>query len=201
MRDIFSMCETSSSIIPPDKYSQWIDQARAMLKTLTAEEFRALMEAGDREFLDQAFSMMMASEGSIWLADPGSQELVMAVNSGPDAAALELNTRQPDTEGILGKVYQEDAPYADQGIFRDKYESHMVDEALHQHTLHIAGYPLHVLGCKIGVLSIVQVVGEHAKLPETWGFPENHGEVFKILHTGLAAIVENRLIRRICNQV
>lgn len=144
--------------------------------------------------------MMMASEGSIWLADPSSQELVMAVNSGPDAAMLELNTRQPDTEGILGKVYQEDAHYADHGMFRDKYESHKVDEQLHQYTLHIAGYPLHVLGCKIGVLSIVQVMGKHANPPKTWGFPENHPEIFKILHTGLAAIVENRLIRSISNQ-
>ncbi len=194
------MQEEPSSTGSRDPYSQWTDQAREMLKTIPIAGFRALFDAEDRNFLNQAFSMMMASEGSIWVADPTTRELVMAVNTGPDAAALELNTRQPDTEGILGKVYQEDAHYADHGMFRDKYESHKTDEELHQHTLHIAGYPFHVLGCKIGVLSIVQVVGPHANLPEKWGFPENHREIFELLHTGLAAIVENRLIRTISNQ-
>ena len=190
----------ATSLPPGDPHSLLIERARQMLAGCSAAEFRALLTEQDRDYLHQAFSTMLASEGSIWIADQGGQNLVMCINTGPEAAHLELKVHQTLTEGVVSKVFKDDAPYTDQGWFRDVNQSSTVDEELRQVTHHISAYPLHVLGCKLGVLSAVQLVGQHAEQPRSWGFPKSLSEIWCLLHSGLASLVENRIIRRLVNQ-
>ena len=183
----------------PDRYAELIAQARQALDNCSAAGFRSLLEPPDWDYLRKAFLTMSASEGSVWIAEHHQQELVMSVNTGPDAARLELQVRHSLKEGVMAKVFREDAIYTDHGMVSDQYLLHKVDDQLKQYTHHISACPLDVLGCRLGVLCAVQLVGAHAHAPKEWGFPKNLPEIWYLVQTGFASIVEDRIIRNLVN--
>ena len=193
------MEDNTTSLHSQDKYSELIEQARQVLDNCSAEEFRSLLEAQDWDYLRKAFLTMSASEGSVWIAEHHKQELVMSVNTGPDAAHLELKVRHSLNEGVMAKVFKEDSIYTDHGMVSDKYLLHKVDDELKQYTHHISACPLDVLGCRLGVLCAVQLVGAHAHAPKEWDFPKNLPEIWYLVQTGFASIVEDRTIRNVIN--
>ena len=193
------MENTATTPRSPDRYAELIEQARKVLNNCSAEDFRSLLDARDWDYLRKAFLTMSASEGSVWIAEHQKQELVMSVNTGPDASHLELKVRHSLNDGVMAKVFKEDSIYTDRGMVSDKYLVHKVDDELKQYTHHISACPLDVLGCRLGVLCAVQLVGAHANAPKEWGFPKNLPEIWYLVQTGFSSIVEDRIIRNLLN--
>lgn len=115
-----------------------------------------LIDSGSRELLCDAFAAVGGCEGTVWLFDEGSGELVAAFNSGEDAASL-IGFRQPLGQGIISLVYAQQQPYCENDIQASAGHDDTLDRKISKHTTAMIAVPFYFGFGLRGVISTVQL--------------------------------------------
>lgn len=142
----------------------------AGIETLPIEKLHALCDHEVRSLLAEFLPLVNASEMALWVKDPAGPHLVPILDTLGPAGPVEMKVTQPLTSGIVSQVYREQTPFLDQGLWKSKAQSPLIDKALRQSTLHELCVPFHLAGHPLGVLCAVQLSDSIHQAPARWGF-------------------------------
>src|SRR5437016_4570433 len=114
-----------------------------------------------RQILQKAFEFVPSESGSILLDDPfrkvanrGENELVFIATFGDSSRNL-IGKRLGAQHGIVGRVYQEGAPYLSAHVEEDSFFYAEIDEEIGHKTHSIVAVPIYIGKNVCGVLELV----------------------------------------------
>ena len=153
------------------------------------------------ELLRQAFQVAGAHEGSIWLLDPAKQNLVIAHNSGPNAATL-VGFRQPLNRGIVSTVLVSEQAFIENEVYKNARHDDKLNESLAQTTFAMIVVPLYFLNECRGVISCVQLINARIRggeaIPEgkvPRGFAPSDLTAVQSAAEGVRALIDGSLFK------
>ena len=103
---------------------------------------------------DEVRAMLHAEAVSVLLHEPGSEELVFAVTSGPNAEQLK-GRRMPDDQGIAGWVMQAWQAIRVDNAQGDPRHCKAIDEMLNATTQNLIAVPMTTRGKIIGIIEAI----------------------------------------------
>lgn len=116
----------------------------------------SLIDANAISLLRDAFLRVGGCEGTVWLIDLSSDELVACYNSGEDSASL-IGFRQPVGQGIISMVYSQQQPYCENNIQASEGHDDTLDRKISKHTTAMIAVPFYFGFGLRGVISCVQL--------------------------------------------
>jgi hypothetical protein len=161
------------------------EAVRAAAALVTAANFENIIDPVIRGIVTGSFKRAGADEGSIWLADEARENLVMAFNSGPNAAALMNRFKQPLTSGMVSLVFASEQPMCEHDVYRNRSHDPSLDKRLEVQTWAMIAVPLYFAQRTRGVVSCVQLRQPGVEAPEPAGFT---GESLKVMELGVATL-------------
>ncbi|HRQ89083.1 MAG TPA: GAF domain-containing protein [Bacteroidia bacterium] len=145
------------------RLSGWSESAPAVERDLDAwieasspEQLVSLIDAGALALLKDAFESAGGCEGTVWIADAKSGELVASYNSGEEADRL-VGFRQPMGQGIISMVYAQQQPYCENHIRESVGHDDTLDRKIAKHTAAMIAVPFYFGFGLRGVISCVQL--------------------------------------------
>ena len=172
----------------------------AAIGNLSIAELHRLCDTAVRGLLAEFVPLAHASEIAIWAKDPEAEQLVALIDTaGPDGG-FEMKVTQPLAEGIVSKVYREQDPYLDHGLWRNKGHSPLVDKQLHQLTQNEMCVPFQLAGHPLGVMSAVQLTDGKHNAPGRWGFDEADLNILKLAARALSQAMERAFLAQRAGQ-
>jgi len=172
--------QSSSSVSAIDRLSL------AELHTLCDHEVRSLLA----EFLP----LINASELAVWVKDPEADRLVALLDTLGPSGPVEMKITQPLTSGIVSQVFRSQTHFLDDGLWRSKAQSPLVDQALRQSTQHEMCVPFHLAGHPVGVMCAVQLSDSIHQAPTRWGFNSHDLAILKVAAQAAALGMERALL-------
>ena len=163
---------------------------------LSIAELHSLGDEALRSLLAEFIPLTHASEIAIWAKDPAADQLVALFDTAGPSGVLELKVTQPLTSGIVSQVFREHAAFLDQGFWRPKKQSPLVDQMLNQVTQNEMCVPFEVAGHPLGVMSAVQLTDNRHKDPSRWGFDQQDLKHLKVAAQALGQSMERALLAR-----
>lgn len=148
------------------------DAFAAEIESLSIQELHKLADPRVRELLAKFLPLTHASEIGIWAKVPGEDRLAAIVDTAGPEGAFEMKVTMPLSEGIVSRVFLDQTSYLDKGLWRNKEQSQRVDQMLHQRTQNEMCVPFHLAGCRLGVMSAVQLTDARHAAPVRWGFDD-----------------------------
>lgn len=137
---------------------------------MAIETFRRQLDEELRFFIRDTFERVRADEGSVWLADEESGELVIAFNTGKIGQDLSNTVRQPLSEGLISMVYATEQGFLESNVQENEAHSKQVDQMLAQKTISLMAVPFYIRDTLCGVLSCVQLESFHQDERNIAGF-------------------------------
>lgn len=116
----------------------------------------SLIDPGALGLLKEAFSQAGGCEGTIWLIDHQTRELVACYNSGEEADRL-VGFRQPVGQGIISMVFAQQQPYCENHIEASIGHDDTLDRKIAKHTTAMIAVPFYFGFGLRGVISCVQL--------------------------------------------
>ena len=157
-------------------------------------ELHALCDHEVRSLLAEFLPLIEASEIAIWVKDPQADQLVALLDTLGPNGPVELKITQPLATGIVSKVYREQTAFLDEGLWRSKAQSPLVDKALGQSTQYQLCVPFHFTGRPIGVMSAVQLSDSVHQAPARWGFNKKDLAILKVAAQAAALGMERAFL-------
>jgi GAF domain-containing protein len=152
---------TRLDLIPDERLaalkSAFQDRIRQIAAVIEPENFGGVCPPVLFELLRQAFQVAGADEGSIWLLDPAKRNLVIAYNSGPNAATI-VGFRQPLNRGIVSTVMVSEQAFIENEVYKNARHDGKLNESRAQTTFAMIVVPLYFLNECRGVISCVQLI-------------------------------------------
>lgn len=167
------------------------------IQNLTIAELYSLGDETVRRLLAEFVPLAHASEIAIWAKDPAADQLVALLDTAGPEGSFEMKVTQPLAEGIVSKVFRDQAAYLDQGLWRNKGHSPNVDRQLHQLTQNEMCVPFHLAGHPLGVMSAVQLTDGKHGAPTRWGFDEADLNILNLAALALGQAMERALLAKI----
>src|SRR5262245_878395 len=145
------------------------DPAFLDLKTVLAErlerlaagihpaQFGSLLDPLMRQTLERGFAEAGAHEGTVWLLDQSGEFLVPAWNSGPNAARLVGQFKQPLNAGLICMVFSSEQPFLENEVWKNSKQSKLLDSMLEVQTGAMIAVPFYFLRACRGVVSCVKL--------------------------------------------
>lgn len=149
--------------------------SQAIASVLNVEEVLDLI-------ITEVKAMLDAQAVSVLLHNPGSEELVFAASSGPNAEELK-GLRMPATQGIAGWVLQNWQPVLVNDVSTDPRHYQEIDKLVNITTKSMIAVPLRTRGKIVGVIEAINRSGEP--------FTQHELELVKTLAGSAAVAVEN----------
>jgi len=160
------------------------------------EQFGSLMDPLMRQTLERGFAEAGAHEGTVWLLDPGNEFLVPAWNSGPNAARLVGQFKQPLSAGLICMVFASEQPFLENDVWKNSQQSKLLDSLLRVQTAAMIALPFYFLrGCR-GVVSCVQIRSPAPEMAEPPGFQPEHLAHIQRATTLLSNLLDLKLLSR-----
>lgn len=128
----------------------------AWIREKTPGQLVSLVDAASLNLLKEAFAAAGGCEGTIWLIDPESDELVASYNSGGEADKL-VGFRQPTSQGIVSLVFVQQQPYCENRIGASAGHDDTLDRKIAKHTTAMIAVPFYFAFGLRGVVSCVQL--------------------------------------------
>ena len=166
------------------------------IRHLTITELHSLGDDAVRSLLAEFVPLTHASEIAIWAKDPGADQLVALLDTSGPGGGFELKVTQPLNSGIVSQVYHEQTNFLDQGLWRSKQRSPLVDQALHQLTQNEMCVPFRLAGHRLGVMSAVQLTDRKHQAPTRWGFDEHDLKILKLAAQAVGQAMERSLLAK-----
>jgi len=126
------------------------------ISACTPEQLVSLLDPPVLNLLGEAFADAGGCEGTIWLADTRTSELVASHNTGEDAGRL-VGFRQPMGQGIISMVYAQQQPYCENRIDASPGHDDTLDRKISKHTTAMIAVPFYFGFGLRGVVSCVQL--------------------------------------------
>ncbi len=131
-------------------------QLESWIQKIPPPQLVSLIDAPALALLREAIIQAGGCEGTIWLVDHGSSELVACFNSGHEADKL-VGFRQPMGQGIISMVYAQQQPYCENEIHAKSGHDDTLDRKISKHTTAMIAVPFHFGFALRGVVSCVQL--------------------------------------------
>lgn len=131
-------------------------QLEAWIQKCAPEQIVAVIDAAALSLLRDAIVQAGGCEGTIWLIDSRSSELVACYNSGEEADRL-VGFRQPVGQGIISMVYAQQQPYCENQIHASTGHDDTLDRKIAKHTTAMIAVPFYFGFGLRGVVSCVQL--------------------------------------------
>ena len=149
------------TIVPDPRFAELQEPLRERValaaNSVQPDNFASLLDPLAQEILRQGFKQAGADEGTVWLLDSEAKHLVPAYNSGPHAAKMIAQFKQPLNAGLISMVFASEQPIVENEVFKNARQSKLLDELLQVQTHGLIAVPFHFLkGCR-GVVSCVQL--------------------------------------------
>jgi hypothetical protein len=177
------------------------ERLQKMAGVITPENFSSLLDPRIESVLRDAFQGVGAHEGSIWLPDAERRYLVVAYNSGPNAAHIQ-GFKQPLTEGIASTALVSEQGFAENEVYRHELHSGLLDNKLGVTTYAMIAVPFYFVSACRGVITCVQLFQVHRKdgvtLPANdvpRGFNLDNLNVLKRSSLLVTELIDYRLLR------
>jgi GAF domain len=148
---------------PPAGLAEHLERFAA---EMSPQQLAALLDPVVRRTLAQGFAQAGADEGTVWLVDPAGENLVPAHNTGPQAAEVVGQFRQPLRTGLVSMVFASEQPFLENEVWRNATQSKLLDEKLQVQTWAMIAVPFYLVRRCRGVISCVQLKrGANAPTP------------------------------------
>lgn len=158
---------------------------------INAENFLDVLTPLATALLVDAFALVGAHEGSVWIVDRANACLTVGFNNGPDAAALRRH-RQPLDKGLVSMVFANEQPFV---MNRDRTGMDLtVQESLKIRVVTMIAVPLYFLGECRGVVSCVRTA--RGDEPEPSGFEAEHLGPIKRAADALHALIDGEVLAK-----
>lgn len=131
-------------------------QLEAWIDSSSPAQLVSLIDAGALGLLKEAFTQAGGCEGTVWLIDHQSRELVACYNSGEEAERL-VGFRQPVGQGIISMVFAQQHPYCENHIEASAGHDDTLDRKIAKHTTAMIAVPFYFAFGLRGVISCVQL--------------------------------------------
>jgi hypothetical protein len=156
--------------------------------------FAAMLDPTMRETLAHGFAEAGAHEGTVWLVDEQGDNLVPAYNTGPQAAEVVGNFKQPLRTGLVCMVFASEQPFVENEVGRNLQQSKLLDERLQVETWAMIAVPFYILGRCRGVVSCVQLKRSPSRASPPGFPPESLASVQRACER-LTDLLDLRLLR------
>jgi hypothetical protein len=133
------------------------DHLARVAQAITPENFPTLCDPLIRGIFKNALNAVGAHEGSIWIVDDKRENLVNALNTGPQAAQL-VGYKQPLGTGIISMVMANEQGFVENKVYQNAIHSKAVDNSLKVVTHAMIAVPFYYLKACRGVISCVQLM-------------------------------------------
>jgi hypothetical protein len=177
------------------------ERLQKMADLIIPENFLSLLDFRTANVLRDVFSAVQADEGSLWILDQPKEHLVIAYNSGPNAADI-VGFKQPISAGIVSTSFVSEQGFAENEVYRLEQHSNLLDEKLHVTTYAMIVVPFYILNACCGVISCVQLInvrhegGLSVPVSETpSGFGMGNLDAVKRAALVLTDLINYRLLR------
>jgi hypothetical protein len=158
------------------------------------EQFGSLLNPLMRQTLERGFAEAGAHEGTVWLSEEGGDFLVPAWNSGPNAARLVGQFKQPLSAGLICMVFSSEQPFLENEVWKNSKQSKLLDSLLQVQTTAMIAVPFYFLRACRGVVSCVQLKPSKADATEPPGFRPEHLAHVQRATALLSHLVELKLL-------
>jgi hypothetical protein len=133
------------------------ERLQRMADLIAPDNFVSLLDFRTGNVLLDGFAAVAADEGSLWLLDQPGENLVIAYNSGPNAANI-IGFKQPLKTGIVSMAFISEQGFAENEVYRHQLHSGLLDEKLQVTTYAMIVVPFYILNACRGVISCVQLI-------------------------------------------
>ena len=147
-----------------------------------------------QEVLEQGFQEAGAQEGTVWLLDEAAENLVPAYNTGPNAARIVGQFRQPLTTGLICMVLASEQPFVENEVHKNSQQSKLLDTTLAVQTHALIAVPFYFLKNCRGVVSCVQLKASGDRNPEPGGFGPKALAAVQRATNVLTRLLEHRIL-------
>ena len=158
---------------------------------INADNFPDVLTPLARALLLDAFALVGAHEGSVWLVDRANAWLTVGFNNGPDAEALRRYRQRLD-KGLVSMVFANEQPFVMNGDRTGMDRT--VEETLKIRIVTMIAVPLYFLGECRGVVSCVRVARGGESEPA--GFEAEHLAPVKRAADALHALIDGEILAR-----
>jgi hypothetical protein len=134
-----------------------LDRLATLGAGIHAEEFKELLTPLMCDLFRQAVTETGAHEGTIWLVDAASENLVPAFNTGPHADRIVGQFKQPLNSGLISMVFASEQPFMENAVHDNPSRSRLLDSLLQVETTALIAVPFYFLGACRGILSCVRL--------------------------------------------
>jgi GAF domain len=172
------------------------DAFAAEVARLSIQDLHELGDPVVRGLLADFIPMTHASEIAIWAKVPGEDLLAAFIDTAGPEGGFEMKVTQPLSEGIVTQVYREQSSYIDKGLWRNKKHSPLVDQQLHQRTQNEMCVPFQLAGCRLGVMSAVQLTDAKHAAPVRWGFDDQDLALLELAARAVSQAMERAFLAK-----
>lgn len=158
---------------------------------INAETFSDALTPLAAALLLDAFALVGAHEGSVWLVDRANACLTVGFNNGPHAEALR-RYRQPLDKGLVSMVFANEQPFVMNGDRTGMDRT--VEELLKIRVTTMIAVPLYFLGECRGVVTCVRTA--RGDEPEPSGFEAEHLGPVKRAADALHALIDGEVLAK-----
>jgi hypothetical protein len=153
------------------------------------------LQSREVEFiLDHLLHAIPAHHVGFWLADPAGDKLSLVVDRStqgwsehPGPVCISMG------KGLVSKTYLEGSTEIDDGPYRRRESSGIVDEALNQSTACQLSVPFNLNGQRIGVMTAVQLSNEGTPLTGRWGLSKDGQPLLEGFAKVISTLIELQL--------
>jgi hypothetical protein len=172
-----------------------LERLERMATSIHPEHFAALLDPLMRQTLARGFADAGAHEGTVWLLDEMSQNLVPAHNTGPKSHEMVGKFKQPLSSGLICMVFASEQPFLENEVSKNAAQSKLLDSLLRVETSAMIAVPFYFLRSCRGVVSCVQLAPGDGN-PPSLGFRPQHLASIQMAATLLSQLIELKLLSR-----
>jgi hypothetical protein len=133
------------------------ERMAAMAGAIAGEKFAGFLDPVAVRGLEQAFRLVGADEGTLWISDSEETHLVPVFNNGRHRDAFVGTYRQPLTAGIISMVYGNEQAFCENEVYRNADQDKTLDQKLKVLTAGMIAVPFYFARGRRGVLSCVKL--------------------------------------------
>ncbi len=190
--------ETRLQILPDERFSAlragFDERLSGLGGLLSPANFSSFLDAVMRDVLHSGFARAAAHEGSVWLLDEKHEHLAIAHNTGPNAARLIGDFKQPLNTGLISLVVASEQPLCENRMRENALQDKSLDQKLGLVTCAMLATPFS-FGCRMrGVISCVQLTRAELNEPEPAGFSLDHLRALQFTAATLSRLIDQRLL-------
>ncbi len=143
--------------------------------------------------LGAAFHAAGATEGTLWLLDEATEELVPVYNNGVQAEKMISTVRHPISSGLIGMVFSTEQSFCENAVYKNQLQDKTIDRNLDVITCAMIAAPVYFSRHLRGVISCVRLKSTKLDQPDPPAFAQREFRHIQVATETLRRLIEHRL--------